>query len=225
MRRQYLLAQSNRTAPSQTFQSNGFDLHCARTLTAWRTAKKDRARAREKDKENEGSGGVGVGGYRFDGSGSGSDVPNNVYEKRQGGGFGLGFGGLSSSSGSRGSSAAASAAAAAGGGGYGGDSLLDDGIIRDVDSTSSSSNVPAGGGGRSAFGGGLGFNFAAKPQASASSPDANTATTATASVLDDAIASGMLPDSFSGTSETVSIPPVLPKPTTKPAVKNMLDMY
>ena len=220
MRRQYLLAQSNRTAPSQTFQSNGFDLHCARTLTAWRTAKKDRARAREKDKENEGSGGVGVGGYRFDGSGSGSDVPNNVYEKRQGGGFGLGFGGLSSSSASRASSAGAS-------GGYGDDGLLDDGTIRDADSSnssSSSSSVPGGGGGgRSAFEGGLGFNFAAKPQAS--SPDANTVATATASVLDDAVASGMLPDSFSGSSKTVPTPPVPPKPTTKPAVKNMLDMY
>ena len=222
MRRQYLLAQSNCTAPSQISQSNGFDLHCARTLTAWRNAKKDRARAREKDKENEGSGGVGVGGYlgsSGSGSGSGSDV-TSVYEKRQGGGFGLGFGGLSSSSGSRGNSAGAS-------GGYGDDGLLDDGMIRDVDSSSSSNSVPGGGGGRSAFGGMLGFNFAAKPQASTSSSDANTvATTTTANGLDDAIASGMLPDSFSGgSSETVPTPPVPPKPTAKPAVKNMLDMY
>jgi hypothetical protein len=219
VRRQFLLAQSNRVALRQTSQSNGFDLHCARILTAWRAAKKDRASIKDK----------GV-GWVADGSGSSSDIDvASKYEKRQGGGFGLGFGGLSKSTGS------GSAASAADGGTIGsgvGSGLLDEGTFKDG-TISSGGSLPTEGG-RSAFGGGLGFNFAARPKTSSTGPSPGSDATrdgaaiATGTLTETTHSHGTLAEathSHGGSSEDNSTPAIPPKPAAKPPVRNMLDMY
>ena len=199
VRRQYQLAQSNRTAPSPTPQSNGFDLHCARALTAWRSAKKERARAKEKENEKD------IFTTGGDSYGDTSGVPS-APEKRGGGGFGLGFGGLGSSG--SGSSNASTGSAFGGGGGFNFASKpkasgpapdtttsttsgqFDSGLLADNDSSGSASSSSG-----SAFGRG-GFNFASKPK-TPTAPDTTTNTTATTSGQFD---TGLRVDNDSGSS-------------------------